>query len=134
MNNIIGSVERISFPDFGIVDVLAKVDTGAYTGSIHCHSMKMFKTKSGKRRLRFVLIDAKQPEQVAEKFKRIPVTSSNGETEYRYAVYTHVVVGGQTYPIRLTLAKRTGMRYPVLLGRRFLRKNKIMVDVSQINK
>lgn len=134
MTKIIGSVEKISFPDFGVKDIPAKVDTGAFTGSIHCHSIKMFKTASGKRRLRFIPIDGSHKEQVAEKFKRIPVTSSNGRTEYRYAVYTTVTIAGETYPIRLTLAKRAAMRYPVLIGRRFLKKHKIMVDVSLRNK
>lgn len=134
MTKIIGSIERVSFPDFGIKDVVAKVDTGAYTGSIHCVYLQMFKTASGKRRLRFKLLDASHTEQMTEKFKRIPVTSSNGETEYRYAVYTKVTLAGETYPIRLTLAKRDGMRYPVLIGRRFLRRHKLIVDVSQRNK
>ncbi len=133
MTKIVGSVEKISFPDFGIKDISAKVDTGAYTGSIHCHSLKVVKTESGKQ-LRFVVIDGSNKEQFAEKFRRIPVTSSNGITEYRYAVQTRVTVAGETYPIRLTLAKRSAMRYPVLLGRRFLKKHKIIVDVSQRKK
>ncbi len=90
-DNKIGAIEIVSFPSFGIKKVLAKVDTGAYTSSIHCHSIKIFKTKEG-RQLRFVPIDSKHAEQRVTKFRRLPITSSNGITVQRYAISTSIVV------------------------------------------
>ncbi len=33
---IVGSFETISFPDFNGYEVMAKIETGAYTGALHC--------------------------------------------------------------------------------------------------
>jgi hypothetical protein len=44
-------------------------------------------------------------------------------------ITTDIEVEGQKYPIILSLADRSAMKWPVLIGRRFLRKNHFLVDV-----
>jgi hypothetical protein len=58
------------------------------------------------------------------------VRSSNGTQEKRYFIKTFITLKGETYPVLLSLADRSNMKWPVLIGRRFLRKNRFLVDVS----
>jgi hypothetical protein len=38
---ILGCFEIVSLPDFGLEGVVAKVDTGAFSGAIHCTDIKV---------------------------------------------------------------------------------------------
>ena len=60
------------------------------------------------------------------------VKSSNGAAQARYRVLTEIVLFGKTYPIFLTLSDREEMRYPVLIGRKFLTK-RFIVDINNTN-
>lgn len=37
---IIGRREKVSFPNLGLTDIDAKIDTGAYRSAIHCHNIR----------------------------------------------------------------------------------------------
>jgi cobalt-zinc-cadmium resistance protein CzcA len=50
--------------------------------------------------------------------------------EDRYSITTTLMLFGQDWPVEFTLTDRGQMRYPVLLGRRFLRKG-FVVDVAR---
>lgn len=132
-NNIIGIFEKVDFPELGITGITAKIDTGAYTGAIHCVEISEEVTDDGKV-LKFVPLDSNHRVHTAARYRVLPVTSSNGQTEQRFAVHTTVVIRGVEYPIRITLAHRENMKYPVLIGRRFLRLNKLMVDAGAFRK
>jgi hypothetical protein len=58
------------------------------------------------------------------------VKSSNGQSQARYRILTEIVLFNKTYPIFLTLSDREEMRYPVLLGRKFLTK-RFVVDINR---
>ncbi|MGB0167558.1 MAG: RimK/LysX family protein, partial [Luteibaculum sp.] len=73
----------------------------------------------------------KGPFEFTEYDKR-KVKSSNGSTELRFAVKLLVKLGAKTYLTTFTLTNRNKMRYPILLGKRFLR-GKFLVDVSKKN-
>lgn len=130
---IIGSFEPVSFPEFkGAGTVRAKIDTGAYTGSLHCTKVRLEETKQDKI-LHFSPFDHPEVKIKTVDFSIRPVRSSNGVEQNRYFVNTHITIKGITYPITLSLADRSDMKWPVLIGRRFLRKNNFLVDVSQRN-
>ena len=38
---VIGRSDKVDLPDLGIMEANAKVDTGAYTSSIHCKKIKI---------------------------------------------------------------------------------------------
>ena len=42
---IVGTFEKVNFPKFGINNIMAKVDTGAYTGALHCTKIEEIKTE-----------------------------------------------------------------------------------------
>jgi len=41
---LIGMTDIVDFPDLGLCDVPVKVDTGAYTSSLHCKNVTVGKS------------------------------------------------------------------------------------------
>lgn len=126
---IIGRTDRVDFPLLGFEDIDVKIDTGAYTSSIHCHSIV-----EKEKYLVCSFFDKKHPlyngkELIFESYDIAAVRSSNGEIQYRYEVQSKITIMGKTYKISLTLTSREDMRFPVLLGRKFLTK-KFIVDTE----
>lgn len=126
---IIGRTDKADFPKLGFQDIDVKIDTGAYTSSIHCHHIEERDNK-----LVCTFFDKKHPhyngkELIFEEYDIAAVRSSNGEIQYRYEVQTLIKIYGKVYKISLTLTSREDMRFPVLLGRKFLTK-KFIVDTD----
>jgi hypothetical protein len=65
-------------------------------------------------------------------FRETQVKSSNGLSENRYLVTLPVHIFGTDFSTEFTLTNRTEMKYPVLLGRTFLRHG-FIVDVRRTN-
>jgi hypothetical protein len=126
----LGAFEMVSFPDFKMGDLKAKIDTGAYTGALHCTKISEKQTPNG---AVLVFSPFDHPERVIkeEEFVVNHVKSSNGNVEARYFITTNITIAGETYPILLSLADRSEMKWPVLIGRRFLRKHNFLVDVTK---
>jgi glutathione synthase/RimK-type ligase-like ATP-grasp enzyme len=127
---IIGSVELISFADFDINDIPARVDTGAIFSSVWASDISLRKGV-----LRFKLFAPGNALYTGEvikvtNFRTASVKNSFGQKEFRYKVRLLTVIGELKVRAWFTLADRSGMTYPVLLGRNILR-NKFIVDVSQ---
>ena len=130
----IGRVEKVHFPELRMREVDAKIDTGAYTSSIHCHDIEESK-KGGKKILYFKLLDPSHPSYNQRKlsfneFSEKNVKNSFGQVEKRYKIKTKITIGGKIYISEFTLSDRSDMRYPVLLGRKILNK-RFMVDPSE---
>jgi hypothetical protein len=128
--NIIGSKEYIDFPELGLMNIAAKIDTGAFSTALHCHDIH---EQNGL--LYFKLLDPTHPEyneqqQVFKSFSQKEIKNSFGESELRYIIKTKVRVGRRTIKSVISLTNRGTMRYPVLVGRRLL-KNRFIVDVSK---
>lgn len=130
----IGRLESIDFPDWELFDIDAKIDTGAYTSSLHCHHIESYDSE-GKRMVRFNLLDPSH-ETYNEKLFKLPVhktkvvRSSNGLTEERIIVKTNVKIFDSVFEAQLSLTDRSEMRYPVLIGRKLI-NNRFLVDVSK---
>lgn len=126
----IGMLEYVSLPKLGFYDIEAKVDTGAYSCSIHCDEIRM--TDDGQ--VHFKLLDDSHPDysnqdivMPVHRVKR--VRSSNGKVQERIFIKTSVELFGKRYKTELSLTDRKKMRYPMLIGRKFL-KRRFLVDVS----
>lgn len=127
---VIGSVEFINLPEQKISGIPARVDTGAIYSSIWASEIKV---KNGT--LSFKLFAPGNTlyngEAIKTKnFRTSSVKSSFGQTEFRYKVSLVCTLGDRRIKAWFTLANRSGMTYPVLIGRNILR-NKYVVDVSQ---
>lgn len=130
---IFGICEYVSIPELGMNNVLAKVDTGAYSGALHCSKIKeVVRKNDGKKVLRFTPSNNDSNTMDISKYARSYVRSSTGHRVLRYLFDTNIVIKGITYSIRIGLSNRSDMNYEILLGRRFLGDNNILVD-SRIN-
>ena len=54
MEKVIGAFEKVSFPDFGLFDVVAKIDTGATSGSLHATKIQEIQLPNGEKALTFL--------------------------------------------------------------------------------
>jgi hypothetical protein len=127
MKRTIGAFEKVSFPDFGLFDVVAKIDTGATSGSLHATRIKEMTLPTGEKALRF-LPYGKKKRITVNSFSLKEVRSSNGASSLRYFIPTTIIIEGVQYPIVISLADRTLMKKSVLVGRKFLRSHGFIVD------
>jgi hypothetical protein len=131
---IIGRLEYIDLPDFGLSSIVAKIDTGAYNGAIHTTHV-VEKQVDGKSVIEFSLLDPDHPEfkedtyQVDDFQKRL-VKNSNGDSELRYVVPTTIILAGEEIKVKLSLSNRKTLRHPILIGRKIIRKH-FIVDVNK---
>lgn len=131
---IIGRLEYIDLPDFGLSSIVAKIDTGAYNGAIHTTHV-VEKEVDGKNVIEFSLLDSDHPEfkedtyQVDDFQKRL-VKNSNGDSELRYVVPTKIILAGEEIKVKLSLSNRKTLRHPILIGRKIIRKH-FIVDVNK---
>ncbi|MGJ5642763.1 ATP-dependent zinc protease family protein [Formosa sp. S-31] len=128
----LGRVDKFDFPKLDLYEIDVKMDTGAYTSAIHCSTI-IEENNS----LRCVFYSKGHPnfsskEVTFTEYSFTNVKSSNGIKENRYKVKSEVIIFGKTYKINLTLSTRDDMRFPVLIGRQFL-KRKFLVDVDLQN-
>lgn len=131
----IGAYETVDFLDFDIKSAPSKIDTGADVSSIHCTDIEVEHLKGGKKRLYFTLprvtshhIHGKTYKTT--NFSRRVIKNSFGDKERRYVITTNIGMAGKIIEARFTLADRTNMKYPILIGKELLRHH-FVVDVSK---
>lgn len=127
---ILGRSDRVDLPGLGLVNVHAKVDTGAYTCSLHCSRVAVIDGK-----LEFILLDEEHPEFtgmkfVFRKFDQRQIRNSFGEAELRYVIKTTIRIFDRLIRAEFSLSNRGNLKFPVLLGRKILR-NRFVIDVTQ---
>lgn len=132
----IGRKDKIDLPELGFFDIDAKVDTGAYGSALHCHHVEVIE-RDGQPVLSFKVLDPTHPEYddkpiFVSNFSDKVVKSSSGRAEHRYTIRTKVVIFKKKRTVEFSLTDRQEMKYPVLLGRKFLRK-RFLVDVQHID-
>jgi hypothetical protein len=125
---LIGRREFVNFPQLGINQVEAKIDTGAYTCAIHCRFIALVKN-NGQDLLQVKFLDDKIYNFDA--FTKKKIKNSFGEMEERYIIKTLISIGRKKINTSISLSDRGNMRYPVLIGRKLL-KGKFIVDVNEI--
>lgn len=127
----VGWREWVSLPEIGLPVIKAKVDTGARTSALHAFELHAFK-KGGEEYVRFLIHPLQDRDDVVKECvtKVIDsrwVSDSGGHKEKRYVIATTIEVGGQKWPIEMTLTNRDTMKFRMLLGRTAM-ENRIVVD------
>ena len=136
MKITIGRIDKVDFPEFSISNIDIKIDSGAYTSSIHCSNIVEVLNNDSSL-LKFTLLDPEHDFYNNKKFETKNYTSkivksSNGISEKRFMIATKIIIFKETLPIFLTLTERKDMKFPILIGRKFLNK-KFLIDTSKIN-
>jgi hypothetical protein len=129
---IIGRRDRIDLPDLDIENISAKIDTGAFTSALHASHVTIIKGKKDKLSFRIEGHDLEGKEFIVEQFSQRNIKNSFGQVEKRFVITTNIRIYDKIFETEFSLSDRSGMRHPILLGRKFLR-NKFIVDVSKLN-
>lgn len=132
----IGRFDTVDLPQMDLFGLSAKVDTGAFTSAIHFHHAEVIQ-KDGKEVLHFTLLDPSHPEYndkdfYFEAFTSREIKNSFGQSEERYIIETEIVLFDKTYITEFSLSDRGSLKFPILLGRKLL-KRKFVVDVARTN-
>ncbi len=122
---VIGWRERVSFPDFGVIGVKAKVDSGAQTSSIHAFRPRFSQRDDGEW-VSFEIHPRRRSRKDAIRVSAKVLThrwirSSNGKRELRPVIVTTMVLAGEEFEAEMTLANRHLMAYRMILGRSAMR-------------
>lgn len=113
--------EWVALPDLGVPAIKAKLDTGARTSALHAERIQRF-TERGEPWVRFVvhpLQGTVRPEFecTAPLVDHRKVTNSGGASELRLVISSCLEIGGESWPIEVTLTSRRSMIFRMLLGR-----------------
>ena len=103
---IIGRREWASLPAFGLKRVEVKIDTGAYTSSMHVSSIQEVNGI-----LHVVFLDPSHPEfqQISytfSDFRKKNVKSSNGHIQERYFIRTKIIIADRILTTEFSLTER----------------------------
>lgn len=133
---VIGRKEKITLPELGLKSVWAKIDTGAFTSSLHAEKIRE-EEQDGKRLLKCEILMPGHKNFTGktlafEEFKQKKVKNSFGQAEVRYLIVTKIKIAGETFAAEFTLSDRSSMKNSILLGRKILR-DKFLVDVNKVN-
>lgn len=128
---IVGTVEMISILDLELFNLDAKIDTGADSNALHCDDISV----DAQNNVHFRLVDEvhasyHDKEMVMPLYKLKRVRSSNGELQLRPSIKVDVLFFGKKYKAVISLTNRSDMKYPMLIGRKFL-SGRFLVDVSK---
>ena len=130
--NILGRYDRVDLPELGLYSVHAKVDTGAYTSSLHCQRATVIDGV-----LEFVLLDEEHPEFTGLKFRfrefeERDIKNSFGEVEHRFVIITTLKIYNEDIMTEFSLSNRGSLKFPILIGRKILR-DRFLIDVKKKN-
>lgn len=119
---IVGWRELVHLPELGLHGIPAKIDTGARTSSLHGSVIEELE-RDGERFVRFAVdFDGERHICEAVHVDVRGITSSNGETQRRYVIKTPLKIGRKTFRAEISLADRSDMKFPMLIGRSSLRR------------
>ena len=127
----IGWREYVAFPQWGIAGVLAKVDTGARTSSLHVADIA--ELEDGRVRFDVVLSRRFADRRVrveARQVRTAQVRSSRGDLEPRRVVVAQMQLGTVLEEIEIGLVCRKKMICRMLLGRSAL-AGRFLVDADK---
>ncbi len=131
---VVGEKEQVYLNDLGI-SMPARIDTGATTASMDARNIQFFE-RNGEEWVRFIVYHPETREPIEVERKRVRrvhiVQSSAEEPERRPVVEMRITLGKITQNAEFTLADRSKLEQPMLIGRNVLR-DVMLVDVSRSN-
>lgn len=128
---IAGWREWVSLPSIGVGSIKAKLDTGARTSALHAFNIETY-WLDGELWARFFVhpFQRNDAEEIAcnARVEDIrTVSNPGGRRQRRLVIHTDVSLGGDTWPIDLSLTDRDEMGFRLLIGRTAMR-GKLIAD------
>ena len=125
--------EWARLPDIGVSAIRVKVDTGARTSALNARHIEQF-DRDGCQWVRFTLPD---PHSTGDILCTAAVRDvrngkdSGGHAKERFVIETILGIGArpEAWPIKITLANRSSMRFAMLLARTAIRG----LNVAEVN-
>ena len=129
---VLGRYDRVDLPDLKLRNIHAKVDTGAYRCSLHCHQVEVIDGL-----LHFILLDQEHPgftgkRFVFDKYHERDIRNSFGETERRFVIVATVRIFNEDITAEFSLCNRGSLKFPILIGRKILR-GRFLIDAKKKN-
>ncbi len=133
---LFGWMEYIGLPQLGLDQVKAKLDTGARTSAIHAENIELF-DKDGVEWVRFQTLPDWDNPHVGFRSVEAPVVhvreikNTSGIPEERLVVKTKARFGKRLWMIDVSLADRTNMSFPMIIGRAALKNHAVAVHTRK---
>jgi hypothetical protein len=137
----LGFVEWVVMKDTGL-RLKARLDTGAKTSSLHAVNVEEFQRDNqewvsfqiplgdhedqpdgGEINHQDVILEFEQPV-----YRTVLIKRKGADSQRRHVVKMTFCIAGTVHETQFSLADRSNFSYPVLLGRRFMRDDNILVD------
>ncbi|MGO1461089.1 MAG: ATP-dependent zinc protease family protein [Marinobacter sp.] len=139
----LGFVEWVVMDDTGL-RLKARLDTGAKTSSLHAVNVEEFE-QDDEKWVKFQIPLADHTVQSADESSTIDhdeiilelqrpvertvlIKRKGAESQRRYVVMMDFCIAGTSHETQFSLTDRGNFTYPVLLGRRFMRDDNILID------
>lgn len=131
----VGWREWAALPDLGIAAIKAKMDTGARTSALHTFRIVPGPAPD------LICFDVhplqNRTTSVVSCTARIVdqrwVSDSGGHRELRYIIRSTLRMGGETWPIEISLTDRESMRFRLLIGRTAMHERlQVVPDASYL--
>ncbi len=128
---VLGHEEKARlFP--GNIKIPARIDTGAATNSMHGVDTEVIE-QNGKQYVRFNFIDHNdEAHQMTRPLVAQTIVKQASGKQTRYVVEMGLCVGDYYKQTRFTLADRSRMTFPILVGRNYLNKS-LLVSSAEKN-
>ena len=133
---LFGWMEFVGLPELGLDQVKAKLDTGARTSAIHAENIELF-DRDGSEWVRFATLPDWDHPEGGLRTVETPVVhlreikNTSGIPEERLIVHTKARFGKRTWTIDLSLADRTNMTFPMIIGRAALKDHAVAVHTRK---
>jgi hypothetical protein len=117
----VGWRESVSLPLFKLLDLKAKIDTGAKTSALHADNIEYI-TEKGKKFVRFSIEKEDGGKKTIKSLflEEREIKSSTGQKTIRPVVKTKIRMGKSEFEIEITLINRDLMGFKMLIGREAL--------------
>lgn len=128
---IIGEVENVRLIPPNVI-LKSRIDTGAKTTSIDARNITPFE-RDGKQWVRFDILTGEKEQTMERKvIKTVQIKRHGKASQDRYVINMRIILGNVSRLIHVNLNDREAYKYPVLIGRNFLR-DYFIVDVAKKN-
>ncbi len=128
---VVGWREWVALPRIGVRRIKAKLDTGARSSALHAFNLRPSR-RDGKLFVQFDVHPLQRNDEVyrtclAEAVDYRWITNSGGGREKRFVIVTALQMGGDIWPIEVTLTDRDQMGFRMLIGRTAM-EHRLIID------